>query len=78
MSKQKKWSSPQKFEIALLAIKNETTINDIFKKYEVAPCQVYELKKQLFEQGANLLEKNGKSNLSQSSVDYKDLSFGFS
>jgi len=57
MSKQKKWSSSRKFEIALLAIKNETTINDICKKYEVAPCQLYEWKKQLLEQGANLFEK---------------------
>lgn len=61
MGKQKKWSSSQKFEIALLAIKNETTINDICKKYEVAPCQVYDWKKQLLEQGANLFEKNDKS-----------------
>lgn len=61
MSKQKKWSSAKKFEIALLAIKNETTINDICKKYEVAPSQVYEWKKQLLEQGANLFEKNDKS-----------------
>lgn len=61
MSKQKKWSPSQKFEIALLAIKNETTINEICKKYEVAPCQVYEWKKQLFEQGPNLFEKNDKS-----------------
>lgn len=61
MSKQKKWSSSRKFEIALLAIKNETTINDICKKYEVAPSQVYEWKKQLLEQGANLFERNDKS-----------------
>jgi hypothetical protein len=37
MSKNKKWSPSQKFEIALMAIKNETTINDICKKYTVAP-----------------------------------------
>lgn len=61
MSKHKKWSSAKKFEIALLAVKNETTINDICKKYEVAPTQVYEWKKQLLEQGANLFEKNDNS-----------------
>lgn len=61
MSQKKQWSSSQKFEIALLAIKNETTINEICKKYEVAPCQVYEWKKQLLAQGANLFEKNDKS-----------------
>ena len=50
MSQKRKWSPSQKFEIALLALKNETTINDICKKYEVAPCQVHEWKKQLLEQ----------------------------
>jgi len=61
MSQKRKWSPSQKFEIALLALKNETTINDICKKYEVAPCQVHEWKKQLLEQGANLFEKNDKA-----------------
>jgi len=35
MAKNKKWSSAAKFEIALQAIKNETTLNEICKKYEV-------------------------------------------
>ena len=61
MGKQSKWSASQKFEIALLALKNETTINDICKKYEVAPSQVYEWKKQLLEQGADLFGRNDKS-----------------
>ena len=61
MSQKKKWSPAKKFEIALLALKNETTINDICKKYEVAPCQVHEWKKQLLEQGANLFERNDKA-----------------
>lgn len=61
MGKQRKWSASQKFEIALLALKNETTINDICKKYEVAPSQVYEWKKQLQEHGADLFGRNDKS-----------------
>jgi transposase len=60
MSQKRKWSASQKFEIALLAAKNETTINDICKKYEVAPCQVHEWKKRLLEQGENLFVKNDK------------------
>ena len=60
MSQKRQWSSSQKFEIALMAIKNETTINDICKKYDVAPCQVHEWKKRLIEQGANLFEKKDK------------------
>ena len=39
----------------------KSLINDICKKYEVAPCQVYEWKKQLLEQGPHLFEKNDKS-----------------
>lgn len=61
MGQKRKWSASEKFKIALLAIKNETTISDICKQYEVAPCQVYEWKKQLLEQGANLFVKNDKA-----------------
>ncbi len=60
MSKNKKWSPSQKFEIALMAVKNETTINDICKKYTVAPSQVHEWKKQLLEQGADLFGRSSK------------------
>jgi transposase len=72
VSKNKKWSSSRKFEIALLAIKNETTINDICKKYEVAPSQVHEWKKQLLERGANLFEKNNKSQKLMATVNEKE------
>lgn len=37
----KKWSSSAKFEIALLALKGETTLNELCKKYEVSPSQVH-------------------------------------
>lgn len=60
MSKNKKWSSAAKFEIALQAIKNETTLNEICKKYEVSPSQVHAWKKQLLEQGEQLFNKNDK------------------
>jgi transposase len=56
----KKWSPAAKFEIALLAIKGETTLNEICKRYEVAPTQVHIWKKQLLEQGADLFAKNNK------------------
>ena len=51
MAKNKKWSSAAKFEIALLAIKNDTPLNEICKKYEVSPSQVHAWKKQLLEEG---------------------------
>jgi transposase len=58
--KHKKWSPAAKFEIALLAIKGESTLNEICKRHQVAPSQVHEWKKQLLEQGAHLFEKAGK------------------
>jgi transposase len=57
----KKWSPSQKFEIALLAIKGETTLNEICTRYSVSPTQVHAWKKQLIEQGSQLFEKNNKN-----------------
>lgn len=57
MARNKKWSAAAKFEIALLAIKGETTLNEICKRYQVAPSQVHLWKKQLLEQGAQLYSK---------------------
>ncbi|HCU5991992.1 TPA: transposase [Legionella pneumophila] len=61
MAKNKKWSSSAKFEIALQAIKGETTLNELCKKYEVSPGQVHTWKKQLLEQGAQLFNKSDNS-----------------
>ena len=61
MARNKKWSPSAKFEIALLAIKGETTLNEICKRYEVAPSQVHAWKKQLIEQGAQLFAKGDKA-----------------
>ena len=61
MSKKKKWSVAVKFEIALLAVKGEVTLNEICKRYEVAPSQIHSWKKQLLEQGAQVFSKAEKS-----------------
>jgi transposase len=61
MAKHKKWLPTVKFEIALLALKGETTLSDICKRYEVAPAQVKDWKKQLVEQGASVFTKNDKT-----------------
>lgn len=61
MAQKKKWSPSLKFEIALLAVKGEVTINEICKRYQVAPSQVHNWKKQLLEQGADLFSKGSKS-----------------
>lgn len=60
MAKHKRWSAEAKFEIALLAIKGETTLSEICKRYEVAPSQVHLWKKQLVEQGAQLFSRSDK------------------
>ena len=39
MSQNKKWSAGAKFEIALLALKGETTLNEICTRYQVSPSQ---------------------------------------
>lgn len=40
MAKNKKSSAVSKFEIALHALKDETTLNEICKRYKVSPSQV--------------------------------------
>jgi transposase len=57
MAKRKKWSAASKFEIALQMLKGEQTLNDICKRYEVAPTQVKAWKKQLVEQGTEIFSK---------------------
>lgn len=64
MARNKKWSPALKFEIILLALKGETTLNEICKKYEVAPSQVQAWKKQFLERGHELFDKkDNKSEL---------------
>lgn len=61
MAKRKNWVPSVKFEIALLALKGDLTLNDICKRYEVAPSQVKTWKKQLLDQGANLFIRGNKA-----------------
>ena len=61
MAKNKKWSSAAKFEIALQAIKNDTPLNEICKKYDVSPSQVHAWKKQLLEEGMQPFNKADKT-----------------
>lgn len=67
----KKWSPAAKFEIALLAIKGETTLNEICTRYQVAPCQVHAWKKQLLEQGADLFTKSNKVTADTTALERK-------
>ena len=60
MAQRKKWSPSAKFEIVLLVIKGETTLNEICKRYKVSPGQVQTWKKQFLEQGAEVFVKGNK------------------
>ena len=60
MARNKKWSAVAKFEIALQAIKGDTTINEICTRYQVSPSQVHAWKKQLLEEGKELFDKSNK------------------
>jgi transposase len=57
----KKWSASAKFEIALLAIKGESTLNEICTRYQVSPSQVHAWKKQLLDQGSEVFAKSNKA-----------------
>ena len=57
MAKNKKWSAAAKFEIVLQVLKGESTLNEICKRYQVAPSQVHVWKKQFLEQGKDVFSK---------------------
>ncbi len=48
MSKKKQWTNKEKFVIALSAIKNEVTIQELCQRYHVTASQIYAWKKELF------------------------------
>lgn len=60
MSKKKKWSSEAKFAIALEVMKGKVTLNELCKKYNVAPCQVHAWKRQLLDQGSKIFDNSKK------------------
>lgn len=57
MAKHKRWSTAAKFEIALQAVKGETTMSELCNKHQVSPSQVHAWKKQLMEQGQDIFAK---------------------
>jgi transposase len=71
MARNKKWSSALKFEIVLLALKGETTLNEICKRYEVAPSQVQTWKKQFLEQGQQLFDNKSDKKAEEAFIDFE-------
>src|SRR3982751_184082 len=61
MAQKKKWSPSVKFEIVLLVIKGETTLNEICKRYGVAPSQVHLWRKQFLDKGSELFLRSDKA-----------------
>jgi len=73
MAQKKKWPPAVKFKIALEAIKSETTINDISRRYQVAPSQIHAWKKQLLEDGSQMFESHKKSSKQQAKQSHEKL-----
>jgi transposase len=60
MCRHKKWTPAVKFEIVVVAMKGEITINEICRRYEVSPSQVHMWKKEFLEHGAQVFSKGNK------------------
>lgn len=59
----KKHSGSFKLKVALEAIKEQKTLNELSREYDIAPTQISAWKKQLEENGAGIFEgKKGKEN----------------
>lgn len=71
MRKQRRqFSAKFKFQVALEALKELKTINEIASSYEVHPTQVKQWKKQLQEGGVNVFdEKTEKTAQVQSTIE---------
>ena len=72
MSKRKKWTSVAKFEIVLLVLKGDKTLNEICKRYEVAPSQVHAWKKEFLEGGSQLFDRKDKAAADNSLTEKKE------
>jgi transposase-like protein len=71
MTKQRRqFSAKFKFQVALEALKELKTINEIASRYEIHPTQVKQWKKQLQEEGADVFNENAaKAQQAQAEVE---------
>jgi len=71
MTKQRRqFSARFKFQVALEALKELKTINEIASQYEVHPTQVKQWKKQLQEEGADIFnEQAAKQQAAQTGME---------
>lgn len=69
-NQRRQFTAKFKFQVALEALKELKTINEIASQCEVHPTQVKQWKKQLQEEGANLFsEKAGKAQQAQTETE---------
>ena len=71
MTKQRRqFTARYKFQVALEALKELKTINEIASRYEIHPTQVKQWKKQLQEEGADVFNENAaKAQQAQAEVE---------
>lgn len=70
MTKQRRqFSAKFKFQVALEALKELKTINEIASHYEVHPTQVKQWKKQLQENGADLFNEQAAKQQVQTGME---------
>jgi transposase-like protein len=71
--KRKKYSQQFKFKVALEAVKELHTINEIASKYDVHPTQVKSWKKQLLAEGATVFGQNTGQQLREQEAHESEL-----
>ena len=61
MKKRQRYSSQFKFKVAIEAIKQLETANQITSRYQLHPSQVSQWKQQLLSEGKSIFERNRKT-----------------
>lgn len=73
MNKRRKHSSSFKFKVAVDALRERETLAQLGSRYEVAPAQISQWKKQLMDQGPEVFSQNKKERVSKDVPSEADL-----
>jgi len=74
MEKKRRRNTQFKSKVALEALRNEQTVNEIAAKYEVHPSQVSQWKRELMDGAASIFEKEGKTKRTSSKSEENEVS----